>query len=498
MLSKSYLISVIQIDRDSSAPIYAQIYESLRQAIITQQLVPGLKLPSTRDLATLLDVSRNTVLNAFDQLIAEGYLETRERSGIYINHQLPEPLLTSQTADRKTRAVQQQQPVLSQRGRTFARTKVHQTRKGNRHNLFTNGIPALDLFPFDIWARLTSRYYRYAPLSIFDETGDPAGYYPLRQAVAEHLRTARAVSCEAEQVIITTGSQQAFYIAAAMLLDPGDKVWMEEPGCMGPRAAFISQGATLIPVPVDDSGLDVVQGILAAPDARVAYINPSRQYPLGETLSLTRRYQLLKWANEANAWIIEDDYDSEFRYSGRPLASLQGLDTSNRVIYIGTFSKVLFPGLRLGYIVVPASLSNAFTAARALIEKHPHVVNQMVLHEFMVEGHFNRHIRRMRTVYDERRQLCYDALKAELDGLLWLGPSDAGMHICGYLPDALSDLKLAKAAEHRDIEVLPLSEFYIGASHKNGLILGYTGIQPQYIRSGVQELARAIEDDRIR
>lgn len=492
MLTKPFLISVIQIDRNKAAPVYGQIYESLRHAIVNQQLGPGSKLPSTRDLAALLDVSRNTVLTAFDQLIAEGYLETRERSGIYVNHQLPEPLLTSRSADRAAQPVQPRQPVLSRRGQTFAGTKVHQSRKGNKHNLFTNGIPALDLFPFDVWARLTARFYRYAPLSVFDETGDPAGFYPLRQAVAEHLRTARAVNCEAEQVIITTGSQQAFYIAAAMLLDPGDRVWMEEPGCMGPRAAFISQGATLVPVPIDSSGIDVAQGMLVAPDAKVAYVNPSRTYPLGETLSLARRYQLLNWANEANAWIVEDDYDSEFRYSGRPLASLQGLDTNNRVIYIGTFSKVLFPGLRLGYMVVPAALTHAFTAARALIEKHPHLVNQMVLHEFMVEGHFNRHIRRMRTVYDERRQLCYEALRSELDGLLQPGPSDAGMHICGYLPDAVSDLKLAKAAQQHAIEVLPLSEFYIGSAPRNGLILGYTAVQPQYIKTGVQELARVI------
>jgi GntR family transcriptional regulator/MocR family aminotransferase len=240
--------------------------------------------------------------------------------------------------------------------------------------------------------------------------------------------------------------------------------------------------------------VDVDAGMALAPDARVVCVSPSHQYPLGRTLSLSRRHRLLDWVNIADAWIVEDDYDCEYRYQGRPLVSLQGLDTHDRVIYIGTFSKILFPGLRIGYMVVPPDLAQPFTNARAAMDKYVHIVNQIVLHEFMAEGYFSRHIRQMRAVYDERRQLCLDALAAELDGRLELGPSEAGMHVCGHMPPTISDRAVARCAEQRGIEVLPLSEFYLGETPHNGLILGYTGIQPERIRGGVEKLAQAIED----
>jgi GntR family transcriptional regulator/MocR family aminotransferase len=310
------------------------------------------------------------------------------------------------------------------------------------------------------------------------------------------LRVARSVVCEPEQVIIVSGSQQGFYLAANMLVDPGDQVWMEEPGCMGPRAAFISQGANLVGIPVDDAGMDIERAITLAPDARVAYINPSHHYPLGVTMSLTRRYQLLQWAAERGAWILEDDYDSEFRYSGRPLASVQGLDQHGVVVYVGTFSKVLFPGLRLGYMVVPRQVANSFAAARAVIDKYPPVINQIVLADFMAAGHFDRHIRRMRKSYDRKRITLLEAIHKEVGGLLELGPSDSGMHVCGYLPDDIPDTQVAVAAEQRGIELLPLSEFYPGAERRNGIILGYTAIPIEHIHDGVKLLRQTIEDVR--
>ncbi|MBX3082095.1 MAG: PLP-dependent aminotransferase family protein [Anaerolineae bacterium] len=492
MPTKPFLISILPLDRAQPTPLYLQLYEGVRRAIINRQLTPGSSLPSTRDIAALLDISRNTVVNAFQQLIAEGYLETREKSSTFVNRDLPETLLSAPKISGIAHP-SPEKPALSKHGQMMATAKAHQARKGNKHNIFTNGVPALDLFPFDIWTRLIARHYRYAPLSLFDETVSPQGYLPLREALANHLRTARAVKCDAEQIIITSGSQQAFFLAAAMLLDPGDKVWMEDPGCMGPRAAFISHRADLVTIPVDEEGLNIEVGIELAPNARVAYVNPSRQYPLGVTLSLARRLKLLEWAARANAWIIEDDYDSEFRYSGRPLASLQGLDTTGRVIYIGTMSKIMFPALRIGYIIVPRELVAAFTAARGAMDKYPPMINQLALHEFMTEGHFNRHLRRMRAVYDERRGLCEDALNAELGGLIQLGTSDAGMHICGYLPPHMDDFAVAEAAEQHGIEVLPLSEFYLGPTQQHGLILGYTGISPDYIRVGVQTLAKVLE-----
>ena len=495
MQSNSYLISLVEIDAASAQPLYLQVYSSLRRAILEGKLSAGMKLPSSRDLAQLLTVSRNTVNNALEQLIAEGYVESSAKRGTFVTAEIPERMLRPIHAIGAG-AQAQRMPTISAQGQRLASTKPHQTRKGSRHNIFTNGIPDLTQFPFDIWVQLTAQQYRYAPLELFDEMMPPAGYEPLRKAIAVHLRVARSVICEADQVIILSGSQQGFYLAATMLIDPGDEVWMEEPGCMGPRAACISQGAKLVGVAVDEAGMNVAQAMALAPDARVAYINPSHQYPLGVTMSLARRYQLLEWAVERGAWIIEDDYDSEFRYTGRPLASVQGLDRHGVVIYIGTFSKTLFPGLRLGYMVVPRHVAASFAAARAVIDKYPQTINQIVLADFMAAGHFDRHLRRMRKLYDQKRLVLLEALQREMGDLLALGPSDAGMHICGYLPDELSDVQVVRAAEKRGIELLPLSEFYPGERQRNGIILGYTAIPLGQIGEGVKLLRMAIEDVR--
>jgi GntR family transcriptional regulator/MocR family aminotransferase len=492
MTNATYLTSFIKIDTTLKTPLHLQVYESLHRAITSGQLAPGMQLPSSRDLAELIQVSRNTVLNAVDQLIAEGYLESSVRQGTFVTRHLPEAFLQPQQEQETQQAVAPEPLRLSAHGLRMAATKPHQNRQGNAHNIFTNGIPALDHFPFELWAKLTAKHYRYSPLSLFDETIPAAGYEPLREAVAGHLRVARSVNCDADQVIITSGSQQGFYLTANLLLDPGDTVWMEEPGCMGPRAAFLSCGATLVPVPVDEQGTNVEEGIEHAPNARLAYINPSHHYPLGVTMSLARRYQLLEWAAEHRAWIMEDDYDSEFRYIGRPLPSVQGQDKNGLVIYVGTFSKTLFPGLRLGYMVVPKPFAKQFAAARAVIDKYPHIINQMVLTDFITEGHFYRHLRKMRRLYNQRRLAIIELLQTELSDFITLGPSDTGMHICGYLPDDIADHAVAQSAAQRGIEVLPLSDFYIGEEKRNGIILGYTAIPEEYVASGITLLKQAI------
>ena len=492
MTSATFLTSFIAIDPTLKSPLHMQVCDSLRRAITEGQLAAGTQLPSSRDLAELIQVSRNTVLNALDQLIAEGYLETHERQGTFVTSQLPEGFLHSPQG-QAARPAEHPEPLrLSAHGQRMAGVKPHQIRQGNAHNIFTNGIPALDHFPFELWAKLTARHYRYSPVSLFDETIPAAGYEPLREAVAEHLRVARSVVCDAEQVIITSGSQQGFYLTANLLLDPGDQVWMEEPGCMGPRAAFLSCGATLIPVPVDAQGTNVEAGIERAPQARLAYINPSHHYPLGVTMSLSRRYRLLQWAAEHQSWIMEDDYDSEFRYVGRPLPSVQGQDTHGLMIYIGTFSKTLFPGLRLGYMVVPKPFARQFAAARAVIDKYPHIINQMVLADFIAEGHFYRHLRKMRRLYNQRRMAMIDLLQRELGDFITLGPADTGMHICGYLPENIADHAVAASAARRGIEVLPLSDFYIGDEKRSGLILGYTAIPEAHMEAGTALLKQAI------
>jgi len=303
--------------------------------------------------------------------------------------------------------------------------------------------------------------------------GEPAGHRPLRQAIAAYLGAARAVRCSWEQIVVVSGSQQALDLAARVLLDPGDEAWVEDPGYAGARAALAGSGARVVPVQVDEEGLDVAAGETAAPGARLACVTPSHQYPSGVTMSLERRLALLEWADRAGAWVVEDDYDSEYRYSGRPLEALQGLDPSGDVVYVGTFSKVLSPGLRLGYLLAPPDLTGAFVAAREFTDRHPPQVEQAVLADFMAEGHFGRHVRRMRSLYAERRAALLESAERELAGLLDVVPAEAGMHLVGLLPEGEDDREASRRAAAAGVEAPPLSAFSQAPSRAGGLVLGY-------------------------
>jgi GntR family transcriptional regulator/MocR family aminotransferase len=322
--------------------------------------------------------------------------------------------------------------------------------------------------------------------------GDPLGFMPLREAIATYLREARAVRCEAGQVMVVSGSQHGLDLATRLLLDPGDRVWLEDPGYLGARGALMAAGARLVPVPVDGEGLEVARGIRVAPDARLAYVTPSHQYPLGVTMSLARRLALLEWARARRAWIVEDDYDSEYRYTGRPLASLQGLDRHGRVIYVGTFSKVLFPALRLGYVVVPPALVDAFAAARGLVDRHPPSVTQAVLAEFIAEGSFARHVRRMRMRYAEQQAALVEAARHKLDGVLEVSPAEAGMHLVGWLPSGADDRAASGTAQQVGVEAPALSTFRLRRSGRCGLLLGYAAWAPSELRAAVDTLAAAL------
>ncbi|MCI0712275.1 MAG: PLP-dependent aminotransferase family protein, partial [Chloroflexi bacterium] len=360
----------LNLQRDSDVPLYYQIYQEFRRAILERQLLSGIRLPSSRDLADLLDVSRNTVLNAIDQLIAEGYLETRPGAGTYVATNLPESLLMA-------RDVKTDQPKLedlsgrelSSRGEHFreaATRALIDEEPPNTTFAFALGKPDISAFPYEPWAQIASRVYRHVPVQPFADT-QTAGYYPLRKAIAEHLGMFRSVKCTPEQILITAGSQEAMYIAQQILLNHDEHFWMENPGYPMACIALESGGAQAVYVDVDQNGLNVEHGTQLCPDARLAYVTPSHQFPLGYTMSLPRRLELLNWAEENHAWIIEDDYDSEYRYVGSPTSSLQGLDVNHRVIYIGTFSKVLFPSIRLGYMVVPEDMIEACLIARMII-----------------------------------------------------------------------------------------------------------------------------------
>jgi GntR family transcriptional regulator/MocR family aminotransferase len=314
---------------------------------------------------------------------------------------------------------------------------------------------------------------------------DSAGYRPLREAIAAHVAVSRQVHCTPEQVLIVPGSQGALDLAARMLINPGDPVWLEDPGYPGARGAFLGAGAQVIPVPIDAEGLRVEIGIERAPSARLVYITPSHQFPLGVTMSLARRLTLLDWAKRTNAYVLEDDYDSEFRFASRPLATLQGLDDAQRVIYIGTFSKVLFPSMRMGYMILPPVLVDAFLKVRRLIDIHSPMLEQAVLADFLTEGHFRRHLRRMRTVYAERRNALLNAaqeLPIEIDA------PEAGIHCVGWLPAGMDDLSLAKKAVDHDLSLTPISNFCIESLPRKGFLLGYGGFDVREIKAGVKRL----------
>jgi GntR family transcriptional regulator/MocR family aminotransferase len=351
-------------------------------------------------------------------------------------------------------------------------------------------VPALDSFPFATWQRLVARHHRRPPRALlgYDQA---AGYAPLRRAIAAHLGPARAVHCDPDQVLILTGSQQGLDLAARLLLDAGDAAWIEDPGYTSARAALQGAGVRVAPVPVDTDGMDVAAGSASCPDARLVYVTPSHQYPLGVTLSLPRRLALLDFARRAHAWVIEDDYDSEFRYAGRPLAALQGLDRDGRVLYLGTFSKALFPSLRLGYLVVPPDLVDAFVAARAVTDRQSSTLTQAVLADFIIEGHFVRHLRRMRTLYADRQETFLRAARRELSGLLDVGPCATGLHLMGWLDPLADDGQVSRAAARLGVEVPPLSSYRMQHPSRPGLLLGYAGFDARLTREGIRRLATA-------
>jgi Transcriptional regulators containing a DNA-binding HTH domain and an aminotransferase domain (MocR family) and their eukaryotic orthologs len=478
---------LLQMENSGKEPLYIQLYQALRRAILNRQLHAGTRLPSTRVLATELAISRTTVVSAFDQLLAEGYLEARAGSGTFVASRLPEELLQVQV---QLSPVPQQvlQPRLAQACQRMLHSPLVPRHKASPARTFQPGLPALDAFPFDVWSRLAARHYQHPPFELL-AYGDPAGYWPLRVAVAQYLTVARAVRCQPEQVLIVSGAQQAIDITVRTLLEEGDQVWLEDPGYPRARGALAAAGVHVVPVPVDQEGLSVVAGKQLCERAQLAYVTPSHQYPLGIVMSIARRLELLDWAQRVGAWILEDDYDSEFRYRGRPLASLQGLDTYGQVIYMGTFSKVLFPSLRLSYLVLPPALVEPFTTMRALSDRHSPTLEQAILTDFITEGHFNRHIRRMRALYAQRQQYLVECVRQELRGMIELAEHEAGMHSIGWLPAGVDDCSVAQLTAQQGLPMQTLSECSILPPGRPGLLLGYAGANEQELRAGVRTLA---------
>ncbi|HUQ84190.1 MAG TPA: PLP-dependent aminotransferase family protein [Gemmatimonadaceae bacterium] len=486
-------ILAVAIDQKSGQPLYRQIYSHVRQCILDGRLAPGARLPSTRQLAADLRVSRSTAVQAYEQLRAEGYIEGLGGAETRVSGALPDSFVRTgpRDADPQTMPLRSSLVPSTRARATLAAMRRATTPFGLGPRAFRAGVPAVDVFPVDTWGRIMARRWSRTPARDL-AYGEPFGYRPLREAIADYLRAARGVRCTADQVMVVAGSQQGLDLAARVLLDPADKVWLEDPGYHGARGAFTAAGATIIPVPVDQDGLDVMAGRTLAPDARLAFVTPSRQLPLGSTMSLPRRLALLEWAAASRAAIFEDDYDSEFRYASRPLPALQGLDRAGCVLYAGTFSKVTFPSMRLGYLVVPPSLIDVFGAARHFMDFHSPFLEQAVMTDFIVEGHFERHIRRMRAIYHERQVLLVNMARERLGGLLDVRPADAGMTVVGWLGGGLDDVATARAAERAGLHVLPLSPLSVRPIPP-ALLLGYAGVRDDEIRDGVNRLAIVLE-----
>jgi GntR family transcriptional regulator / MocR family aminotransferase len=488
---------LIALDPKSSASLTRQIYRALRDGILAGRLVGGLRLPSTRALADDLGVSRNTVVAAFDQLVAEGYVESRVGRGTRVSHTLPDQLLRARSRPRVRAISRAAASSPSERGQQLL---AHARRKSvveDGAGAFAPGVPALDLFPWAIWSRLVTTRARGLDSRATGYT-DSLGWCPLREAVARYVGVARGVACTADQVVIVGGSQQGLDLVARVVTDPGDSAWIEDPGYHGALGAFAAAGLRIAGVPVDADGLSVAAGRVGGPVARLIYVTPSHQFPLGVTMSLSRRLELLGAAAEMGAWIIEDDYDSEFRYVSRPLTALQGLDTDGRVVYVGTFSKVMFPALRIGFAIAPHTLVPALAAARQFAGTQQAVLEQMVLADFIDGGHFERHVRRMRGVYAERQQDLIDALRSEADGLIEASPAGSGMHLVGWLPPGVDDADVARHAAARGVDAIPLSAFAIGrGAGRPGVLLGYAHVGRAAIFGAAAHLASAVRESAV-
>jgi GntR family transcriptional regulator / MocR family aminotransferase len=469
----------------STGLLHVELYRAVRQMIIDGSLVSGARLPSTRTVASDLGVSRTTAEEAYAQLAAEGYIERRVGSGSYVSEAgFDAPPAMSGQAKRRAGG----RRSTARRSEAVAAARACEEPAVIRP--FAAGIPAVDHFPFPVWRRLVNRCA--GALAAGDLTyGDPAGYLPLRRAIASYLRSSRGVICDERQIVILNSSQQALDLIARVMLDPGESVWFEDPGYRGARSAFTAAGAKLVPVPVDGDGLDVQHAIRQKPDARMAYVTPSHQYPLGVTLSLERRLELLRWAEERDAWVVEDDYDSEFRYEGRPIAAIQGLDTNGRVLYVGTFTKVLFPSLRLAYLVAPEDLVDAFVNARTHMDGHSPLFLQSVVSEFIEEGHFHALIRRLRAVHRERRDVLVEALSRRTAGALEPGSSDGGLHVTAFLGAGRRDVAFRDAARGHGLELPVLSESYL-ISPRHGFILGFAALREEEISWAADQLARLL------
>jgi GntR family transcriptional regulator / MocR family aminotransferase len=482
--SSAAVVPYIPFDRAAARPLYDQIYEGYRDAILCGRLALGQRLPSTRSVAGELGTSRFTVVRAFEQLLHEGYLRGKTGSGTFVLDSIPDELakpLRLHSARLAPAGARETNP---------AALTIRPRQQGI--GPFAVGVPAVDLFPREVWGRLIRRHARIPSRHLV--CGDPAGYLPLREAIASYLGAARAVECDARQVLLVSGLQQGLRVAAAALAEADTVACIEDPSYWGAQKALDASVADVIPVAVDREGIDVSRLVNLGARAKMVYVTPAHQYPLGMAMSVPRRLELLEWAALHDGWILEDDYDSEFRYASRPLSALQGMGIPDRVIYLGTFSKVLFPALRIGYIVVPHRLVESCIRIRESFDLFPPTYFQLVLTDFVTDGHFARHIRRMRAVYLSRRNALIAAIQTYAADLMTIGDTDAGLHLVAFLPDSIDDQELVRQARSRGLFPQALSRCYARPTSHRGLILGFGGSDEHEITHAVEALASLIRE----
>lgn len=479
-LRDAFPLDMLTVDRSSREPLQRQLYRSLAGMIRERVLPAGLELPSTRSLAQELGLARNTIIGAYDQLIAEGYL---------VNRQGARPVvvaLPGGSLRNGAPATPKSVRSLSRRGETLLRQPFHHGTPGKV--AFHPGMPDAHSFPFHVWSRLLSRRAGFGAQNLFG-TYHVTGLPELKEAIAAYLAVARGVRCEPAQIVVTTGAQAAFDLLARLLLDENDIVWMEEPGYYGAQAAFTVAGASVRPLQVDYTGWD----LSAPPPApRLIYVTPACQHPLGITMRMEQRLRLLAIAESESAWVIEDDFDGEYRFQGRPVPAIQSMDQSDRVIYVGTFAKLLFPALRLGFMVVPLDLCERIRHALSTTGQFAPLVLQAALADFILEGHMSRHLKRMRRLYASRRQSFTDACLDQLSDFLLLPPSEAGIQMVALLRNGLDDVRVTAEADRLGVNVSPLSKYFPKRTGKQGLVMGYAACNAAETQQGIRRLEQAL------
>jgi GntR family transcriptional regulator / MocR family aminotransferase len=488
-ITPQILLTFISINKKQGKTINNQLYEQLKNGIFEGMLRPCDRMPSSREMSTELKISRNTVLHVFEQLEMEGFFETKTGSGTFISKNVDKFRYSKR---QPTLSVQKPERSIAQ---PFGLNNVF---KGHISALepllpFQQSIPLIPEFPFPAWARISANVHKKIN-SLHLGYDDAQGYLPLRKALSDHLRISRSINCDPENMLIVNGSRQALHLAAEMLLNKGDQCWMEDPGYPGATSAIQRFGGQICPVPITNDGMDLDFAMHHYPKSKLAYVTPSHQFPMGNTMALNERIKLLNWAATHRMWIVEDDYDSEFRYNSRPIPALQGMDANGNVIYLGTLSKVLLPALRLGYLVFPSkAMARQFATGKSVIDGQCNIITQAIASEFIRQGHFSRHIRRMRLLYKKAQDDLVSLINLHLKNMLIPVPVEAGMHLLAWLPSTIDAAVIAKEAFKEGLIIHTLSQFSVKFDHRNGLILGFTGFPFAEMEAAVLILKRVLK-----